>query len=159
MYDVVPISSVFDLALQFHLGWETGHTTKRAYCMAQGTLLSQCSVGPKQEGNLKNGRYRYVCERAQLCPTLCDPMDYSLPGSPAHGIFQTQRLYWVVISRGSSPPRDWNTVSCVSCMGRQILSNWAAWEAYMCRYSWFPGGLAGSRESACPCRRHWFDLG
>ena len=28
-----------------------------------------------------------ISEVAQLCPTLCDPMDYSLPGSPVHGIF------------------------------------------------------------------------
>ena len=31
-----------------------------------------------------------VCVRAQLCPTLCDPMDYSLPGSSVHGIFQAR---------------------------------------------------------------------
>ena len=31
-------------------------------------------------------------EVAQLCPTLCDPMDYSLPGSSVHGIFQARVL-------------------------------------------------------------------
>ena len=30
----------------------------------------------------------------QLCPTLCDAMDYSLPGSSIHGIFQTRTLEW-----------------------------------------------------------------
>ena len=30
----------------------------------------------------------------QLCPTLCDPMDYSLPGSSVHGIFQARVLEW-----------------------------------------------------------------
>ena len=34
----------------------------------------------------------------QLCPTLCDPMDCSLPGSSVHGIFQTRILEWVAIS-------------------------------------------------------------
>ena len=29
-----------------------------------------------------------VCVCTQLCPTLCDPMDYSLPGSSVHGIFR-----------------------------------------------------------------------
>ena len=50
-------------------------------------------------------------------------MDYSLPGSSIHGIFQARILEWVAISssRGSSPPRDWNRVSCVSCISRQIL--------------------------------------
>ena len=30
----------------------------------------------------------------QSCPTLCDPMDYSLPGSSVHGIFQARVLEW-----------------------------------------------------------------
>ena len=33
-------------------------------------------------------------EVAQSCPTLCDPMDCSLPGSSAHGIFQAIVLEW-----------------------------------------------------------------
>ena len=32
------------------------------------------------------------------CPTLCDPMDCSLPGSSVHGIFQARILEWVAIS-------------------------------------------------------------
>ena len=36
-------------------------------------------------------------EVAQSCPTLQDPMDYSLPGSSVHGIFQTRVLEWVNI--------------------------------------------------------------
>ena len=35
---------------------------------------------------------------AQLCPTLCDPMDCSPPGFPIHGIFQTRILEWFAIS-------------------------------------------------------------
>ena len=35
---------------------------------------------------------------AQLCPTLCNPMDYSLPGSSVHGLFQVRILEWVAIS-------------------------------------------------------------
>ena len=35
---------------------------------------------------------------AQFCPTLCDPMDYSLPGSSFHGILQAIILEWVAIS-------------------------------------------------------------
>ena len=33
-------------------------------------------------------------EVAQSCPTLSDPMDYSLPGSSVHGIFQARVLEW-----------------------------------------------------------------
>ena len=43
------------------------------------------------------GKPDEVNKVAQLCPTLCDPMDYSLPGS-SHGIFQARVLEWVAIS-------------------------------------------------------------
>ena len=45
-------------------------------------------------------------EVAQSCPTLCDPIDCSLPGSSVHGIFQAIVLEWIAISfsRGSSQP-------------------------------------------------------
>ena len=39
-----------------------------------------------------------LSEVAQLCPTLCDRMDYSLPGSSIHAIFQARILEWVAIS-------------------------------------------------------------
>ena len=49
----------------------------------------------------------------QSCPTFCDPMDYSMPGSSVHGILQARILEWVALpfSRGSSWPRDWSQVS------------------------------------------------
>ena len=52
-------------------------------------------------------------EVAQLCPTLCDPMDCSLQGSSVHGIFQARILEGVTISfsRESSWPRDGTRVS------------------------------------------------
>ena len=37
-------------------------------------------------------------EVAQLCLTLSDPMDCSLPGSSVHGIFQARELEWVPIA-------------------------------------------------------------
>ena len=67
------------------------------------------------------------CEVAQLCLTLCDPMDCSLPGSSVHGIFQARVLEWVAISfsRGSSPPRDQTWVSRI--VGR-CFTIWATRE-------------------------------
>ena len=61
-----------------------------------------------------------MCVHAQSCQTVCDPMDYSPPGSSVHGILQARILEWVAISssRGSSQPRD---QTCISCIGRQIL--------------------------------------
>ena len=38
----------------------------------------------------------------QSCPTLCDPMHCSLPGSSVHGILQVRILEWVVVA----PPGD-----------------------------------------------------
>ena len=63
----------------------------------------------------------------QLCPTLCDPMDYSLPGSSVHGILSARKLEWGAISsfRQSPWPRDWTCISCVSCIRRLILYHWA----------------------------------
>ena len=48
---------------------------------------------------------------AQLCPTLCDPMDYTV-----HGILYTRILEWVAFpfSRGSSQPRDQTQVSRIA---------------------------------------------
>ena len=65
-----------------------------------------------------------ICAQSlQLCPTLCYPVDYSPPGSSAHGIFQAIILEWVTISssRESSQSRDWTHISYVSCIGRWVL--------------------------------------
>ena len=53
---------------------------------------------------------------AQLCLTLCDPMNCSLPGSSVHGILQARILKWLAIpfSKGSSQPRDQTQVSCIA---------------------------------------------
>ena len=66
------------------------------------------------------------------CPTLCDPMDCSLPGSSLHGILQANILEWVAISfsRGSSQPRDRTWVSHI--VGR-CFNLWATREA--CNYA------------------------
>ena len=42
-------------------------------------------------------------EVAQSCPTLHDPMDYSLPGSSVHGIFQARVLEWGAIAFSRFP--------------------------------------------------------
>ena len=54
---------------------------------------------------------------AQSCPTLCDPLDYTV-----HGILQARILEWVAFpfSRGSSQSRDQTQVSCIT--GRFVTS-------------------------------------
>ena len=68
----------------------------------------------------------------QSCLTLCDPMDYSPPGFSVHGIFQARILERVVMpsSRGSSWPRDWSHISCVSCIADRFFTHWAIREAH-----------------------------
>ena len=65
----------------------------------------------------------------QSCPTLCNPMDRSPPGSSVRGILQAGILEWVAIpsSRGSSRPRDQTYVSCLlHC--RRVLYHCDTWE-------------------------------
>ena len=42
----------------------------------------------------------------QSCPTLCDPIDSSPPGSPVPGILQARALEWVAISFSDSIPEE-----------------------------------------------------
>ena len=57
-----------------------------------------------------------VAKSLQLCPTLCDPIYGSPPGSSIPGILQARILEWVAFpfSRGSSQPRDQTQVSHIA---------------------------------------------
>ena len=57
---------------------------------------------------------------ANSCPTVCNLMDCSTPGSSIQAFFQARILEWVAVSfsRGSFRIRDWTHVSCI---GRRIL--------------------------------------
>ena len=80
-----------------------------------------------------------VCAKSlQLCPTLCDPMDCSPPGSSVHGVLQARILEWVAMpsSRGSSWPRDRTCISHVYCIGRQVLYQECHWEAPVSLWKW-----------------------
>ena len=60
--------------------------------------------------------HEYVCAKSlQSCPTLCDTMDCSLPGSSVHGILLARILEWVALpsSRACSWPRDRTYVSYI----------------------------------------------
>ena len=80
----------------------------------------------------------------RACSVMFDslqPCDCSPPGSSVHGNLQARILEWVAISssRGSSWPRDQTCVSCVSCIGRQVLYHWATWGPCFFRTVGFPG--------------------
>ena len=56
--------------------------------------------------------------------SFSDPMDYSLPGSSVHGIFQPRILVWAAISfTGSFPLRDQTHVSCIDRVSSLPLSH------------------------------------
>ena len=74
--------------------------------------------------------YMCVCLVAQLCLTLCNPLDCCPSGSFVHGILQTRILEWVAMpsSRGSSQPRDQTQVSCIA---DGFLTVWVTREAQL----------------------------
>ena len=78
---------------------------------------------------------RMCAKLLQLCPTLCDPMDRSPPGSSVHGILQARTLEWVAMhaSRGFSQPRHRTCISYVSCIGSQVLT--LLGKKGLCRYN------------------------
>ena len=87
------------------------HTTSCSVYNNQGKEAVQVSINRWMDKedvvHMYNGILKVLV--AQSCPTLCNSMDRSLPGSSVHGILQARISEWVVIpfSRGSSWPRDW----------------------------------------------------
>ena len=75
--------------------------------------------------------YGMCVKLAQLCPTLCDPMDHSPPISSVHWILQARILKWVAMpsTRGSSQSRDQTCTSCVSCIEDRFFTTGAPREA------------------------------
>ena len=97
-------------------------------------LLRELNTCSKLEDKRKSliSYFFSCCSVVQSCLTLYNPMDYSPPGSSINGIILPRILEWVAISssRGSSWPRDQTQLSCVSCIGRQILYHCATWESF-----------------------------
>ena len=109
------------------------HQGKSEHCPPQ-----HCSGGVSLSGYQgmmilcqSSNQYRFTkseSEVTQSCPTLCNPMDFSLPGFSVHGFLQARVLEWVTISfsGGSSRPRDRTRVSCI---GGRRFNLWATREA------------------------------
>ena len=84
--------------------------------------MARVMASPCRKEHLFKALEEFVVQSLSAkCPTLCNPMDYSPPGSSAHGISQARILELVAISfsKGSSQTRD---QTCLSCIGRQILN-------------------------------------
>ena len=124
----------------------TSSTHVASWGVIHGAVSEEVVLRELHENPYKLGRLWLkppCCDIPFFCSLLCvfqslrcvwlfvTPMDYSLPGSSVHGIFQARIQEWVAISysRGSFWPGDWTCVSCLSCICRRILyhcTNWAA---------------------------------
>ena len=80
--------------------------TQEDYASSNGQTQSRCttlSMGLEKKISHENYCQCFlICPQhaksLQSCPTLCDPMDCSLPGSSVHGILQARVLEWVAIA-------------------------------------------------------------
>ena len=102
--------------------WERGHRCRlRDSTCSQRTPAKAGALTQKEEMigtkriTISQTPPRREANVTQSCPTLCDPMDCSLPGFSVHRILQGRTLEWDAVpsSRGSSQPRDRTQVSHV----------------------------------------------
>ena len=90
------------------LGWHAAEV--KSICFGAGSLALLPDVS--------NSVTLYVLKSFSHV-RLCDPMDYSPPGSSVYGLLQARIPEWVAtvsFCRGSSQPRDLTRISCVSCI-------------------------------------------
>ena len=75
------------------------------------------SLGPGRE-------VFFYAKSLQSCLNLCNPMDYSPPGSSVHGILQARILEWVAIPFPgdlTDPGMEPASLSYISCTGKRVL--------------------------------------
>ena len=118
LQDVVSYKQLLEVVLKAYITLEA----------ESAWFTDQCSI--RTEGILY-WWWKHPSTVVQLCLTLCDPMDYNLPGSSICRIFQARTLEWVAISfsRRSSQPRGWTWVSCIA--GR-FFTIWATRKVLIC---------------------------
>ena len=92
----------------------------------------------------------------QSCPTLCNPVGCSPPGSSVHGISQARILEWVAISfsKGSSQPGNWTHISCI--VGRRFFTTWAIRALSFSSPCFLT--IPGARSLRSGCQQGWFLL-
>ena len=130
-----------------HVAW-CNKTSRQGVLLLEGWLRSSVDSPPYPREKSNTGEHYFLrtlshwkslktflraCMHAQLlqsCPTLCNPVDCSPPGSSVHGILQARILKWVITpsSRGSSQPRDPTSVSWISYLAGGFFTHWATWK-------------------------------
>ena len=79
------------------------HSIEESKKMSYGSILAQKCLSLTAVGLIEFLRVAAAAaESLQSCPTLCDPLDGSPPGSPIPGILQARTLEWVAISFSSA---------------------------------------------------------
>ena len=124
-------ASVLPMNIQdsFPLGW-TGLISLLSKGVSRIFSRTTVKLDDREVHYSSNIYFLYVCAKSlQSYLSLCDSMNCSLPHSSVHGILQARILEWVAIlfSRGSSRPRDWIWVSCIT--GR-FSTVWATREVH-----------------------------
>ena len=86
-----------------------------------------------------------AAKSSQLCPTLCDPIDSSPPGSSVHGVFQARVLEWGAIAFSGEnhewlpkhlPAKSIQRIKDQSQLTSPDLSRLQRWERGEAKYGW-----------------------
>ena len=127
MYFFKKINLLFELILK-HFITDFSHKCGRSHKFQGDKNMHHRDINGLKSPYHQLEKWKVKVLVTQSCPTLCDPMDCSPPGSSVHGILQARILEWFSISfsRGFSWSRDWTQVSCIA--GR-FFTIWAIWEA------------------------------
>ena len=122
--------SLLQLWLHYDSLWVLLHDSKKILEIRPLMKTVKCldSIFPKWFNQFplffSRKKYNYLLHTCChfSCVWLCNPVDYSLPGSSVHGILQARILERVAVpsSRGSSQHRDGTHFSYVSCIGRRV---------------------------------------
>ena len=93
------------------VGWNTQKTSQTFLHAWEFVLLHLMLPWPPES------------EVAQSCPTLCHPMDCSLPCSSVHGIFQARELEWVAIWPSEKPNKNKKSIIELHVHFNRVLEN------------------------------------
>ena len=88
----------------------------------------------------------------QSCPTLCNPVDCSPPGSSIHGILQERVLEWAAISSSRDLPEPGIKPTSLmfpslACGFFTTSATWKAQNTYILMPNWLPTELSGLQET------------
>ena len=100
---------------------------------------------------------------AQLCPTLCDPMNHSMPGLPVHHqlLESTQtHVHWVSDANQPSHPLSFPSPPALNLLQHQVFSNESALRIRWPKYWSFSFSISPSSEhpGLLSFRMDWLDL-